>query len=366
MSCSVLLAAESHKKSANQVGRNPSRIAESPRGAQIDLLPRRVPDRRPPARCYHPQTRASVFGGATWQERAGGDSLASSLWRAASPPARAEAPRSESRSRPFPPAPHPSPTPSRPFSPRRPRGSRGVSRRPTRGTSTGPAPSSTGPSTSSSRTPEGPWPSRAWRRPTAATLDTIHLREIEMLAAGDGFTETRHGARVDRRGGRPAGRRLPRDPGGHGARGGGGRGGEPRPPDRAQRGGALLPRPLPGPPARLVRGRPLARPEAPPAHPRGLRRGGHPPGPRLRRAGRERLQADRLLARQGEGGLAVHQRDRQALRPGRRLVGGRAKRPREGHAGRGALPEGRSTASSGTGTSPWPATTPARARCSGR
>ena len=98
----------------------------------------------------------------------------------------------------------------------------------------------------------------------------------------------------------------------------------------------VLHRPLPGPAARLVRGGALARAEYLPAHPRGLRRGGHPAGPRLRRPRRERLQDERLLAREGEGRLAVHQRDRQALRPASRLVGGRAQRPREGDARRRA------------------------------
>ena len=145
---------------------------------------------------------------------------------------------------------------------------------------------------------------------------------------------------IDRRRRRPAGRRSPAERRDAGARGRRGRGREPRPSHRAQRGRPLLHRPLPGAPARLVRGGPLARAEAPPPHPRGLRRGRHPAGPRLRRPRGERLQDDRLLAGEGEGRLAVRERDRQALRPRGRLVGGRAERPREGHPGRGALPEG--------------------------
>ncbi len=99
----------------------------------------------------------------------------------------------------------------------------------------------------------------AYRR----TLDTIQVREIEMLAAGDGFTEAgTEPASIDAVADLPVGD-APASPGTHGPGGGRGRGGEPRPADRAQRGRALLHRPLPGAAARLVRDGPLARAEVP-------------------------------------------------------------------------------------------------------
>ncbi len=176
----------------------------------------------------------------------------------------------------------------------------------------------------------------AYRR----TLDTVHVRELEMLAEGDGFTEAgTEPASIDAVGALPVGD----SPASAETRARAVAAVEAESLDLAgpaERAGPLLHRPLSGAPARLVRDRALARAEVPPAHPRGVRRGGNPAGPRLRRARRERLQDDRLLAGEGEGRVAVRERDGQALRPRGRLVGGRAERPREGDPRRGALPEG--------------------------
>ena len=89
--------------------------------------------------------------------------------------------------------------------------------------------------------------------------------------------------------------------------------------------------------------------------------------PRLRAAGRERLQAERAVARQGQGHLAVHARHRARERPasttGTSTSAPIRKRPR-------APPPStsrRSTAcSTATGTWRWPPTTAAPAACSAR
>ena len=176
----------------------------------------------------------------------------------------------------------------------------------------------------------------AYRR----TLETVQVREIEMLAAGDGFTETdTEPASIDEIGKLPVGE-SPTSPQTRAQAVAAVAGRVDRPADRAQRGGPLLHRPVPGPGARVVRRGPGAGASPSPPHPPGLRVGRHPPGPRLRRPGRERLQDERLLAREGARGLAVHQRDRQALWARNRLVGRRAQRSGQGHSRGRPLSEG--------------------------
>ena len=198
----------------------------------------------------------------------------------------------------------------------------------------------------------------AYRR----TLDTVHVREIEMLAAGDGFTETgTEPASIDAVG-EPAGRRRARQPGDAG------------PAVAAVESESLdLPIELNEPVLScidLYQGRlrdwfetALSRGQQYLPHIREVfAEEGIPQDLAYVALVESAFKTDRLLAREGEGRLAVHQRDRQALRPRRRLVGGRAERPREGHPRGRPLPEGPLRASSATGTSPSPATTRARAR----
>ena len=92
--------------------------------------------------------------------------------------------------------------------------------------------------------------------------------------------------------------------------------------------------------------------------------GGRPPGPGLPGPRGERVQDGGALPRQGERRVAVHPRDRAALRPAPGLVGGRAQQPREGDPGRRPVPEASSTSCSATGTSPWRDTTAGEGRVS--
>src|SRR6185503_132649 len=89
------------------------------------------------------------------------------------------------------------------------------------------------------------------------------------------------------------------------------------------------------PAARLVRGCARARRPLPAPHPRGLQGRGPAAGLGLSRPRRERLPHERALTRPGQRHVAVHLRDRAALRPEPGLVGGRPRGSREGHASAG-------------------------------
>ena len=95
----------------------------------------------------------------------------------------------------------------------------------------------------------------AYRR----TLETVQASEVEMIAAGDGFKEAgTEPASIDVVGTLPVGA-TPPSPQTRAQAVAAVASREHRPADRAQRAGALLHRPLPGPAARLVRGAPSSR-----------------------------------------------------------------------------------------------------------
>ena len=171
-------------------------------------------------------------------------------------------------------------------------------------------------------------------------VDRISAYEVKALAAGRRLHREAVRAGVDRRAARavatfgtPA---APPATEGHGPVGS--RDGEPRHPDSAQPAGAGLHRAVPGPPARLHRGRHAARQQVPADDSERLPRRRAAARPRLRAAGRERVQAERAVARQGQGRLAVHARHGARERPAPRLVHRRAVRPGKGDRRRGQVP----------------------------
>ena len=226
------------------------------------------------------------------------------------------------------------------------------------------ATSSTARSTCSRPIPGGafadPRVAEAYRR----TLDTVQVREIELARRGRGrASAAAEPASIDAVA-RAAGERRAGQRRDDGAGRRGRRVGDDRPAGRAQRRRALVHRPLPGAAARLVRGGALARPAVPArrsarSSPRKASRRTSPTS-RWWRAPSRPSAYSRAKAK---GVWQFITRDRQALRPRRRLVGGRAERPREGHPRGRPLPEGPLRACSATGTWRSPATTRARARC---
>ena len=101
--------------------------------------------------------------------------------------------------------------------------------------------------------------------------------------------------------------------------------------------------------------------------PERLPRRGTAARPGVRAAGRKRLQAERAVAREGQGRLAVHGRHGAGKRPAARLVHRRALGPGKSHPRGGQVPADAEQASSAaTGIWRWRPTTAARAGCSAR
>ncbi len=131
--------------------------------------------------------------------------------------------------------------------------------------------------------------------------------------------------------------------------------------------GARLHRAVPGTPARVVPDQPPEGRAVPSDDPGRLPGRGPSARPGVRADRRERLQARRLVTGQGQGGLAVHGRDRRRERTQTRLVRRRAVRPREGHPRGGGVSPGPCRApSTATGTSRSRRTTAALGRSSAR
>ena len=197
-------------------------------------------------------------------------------------------------------------------------------------------------------------------------VDRISAYEVQALAEGDGFTEKKYepasidellamsatlgAADRDRRDRRTPFRADPR---------------RARHADSAQPAGARLHRAVPGPAARLHRRRDEARQQVPADDPERLPGRRPAAGSGLHPAGRERVQAERAVARQGQGRLAVHARNGDRERPAPGLVHRRAVRPGKGHGRRGQVSRARwPGCSTATGTSRWRRTTAARDGCS--
>ena len=167
---------------------------------------------------------------------------------------------------------------------------------------------------------------------SSGSIDRISAYEMAALAEGDGFTEKRYEpasidallaestfatAAASAKTGEIVASDLERTRARHA--------------HPAERAGARLRRAVPGTPARVVPGRPPAGCAVPPDDPGRLPRRGASARPGVRAAHRERVQARRPVASQGQGRLAVHGGDRRRERAQARLVHRRAVGPREGH-----------------------------------
>ena len=200
-------------------------------------------------------------------------------------------------------------------------------------------------------------------------VDRISAYEVKALAEGDGFTEKQYEpASIDellavsatlaaaagdagcqgRRHDRPRSRRA-------------------RHPDSAQPARAVVHRAVPGPAARLPRGRHEARQQVPADDSERLPRRRAAARSRVRAARRERVQAERAVAREGQGRLAVHARHRARERPAAGLVHRRAVGSRKGDGRRREVSRhARRRCSTATGTWRSRRTTADPAGCSAR